>query len=418
MRARSLPIVALLPLTVMVAGCAATPSPAPTVGASPEPVRPPPVSALQPASPADVGMDPWLGRRIEAIVGTALREGVGSGAAVAVGRYGRLVHLSAHGLTKLAPDGARVADSTLFDLASLTKVVATTTAAMILEEEGRLQLDRPVAFYLGELTDSAKAPITVRMLLTHRGGLEAYAQLYLRIRGREAYLREINARPLRHEPGTETVYSDWDMVLLQLVIERITGQTLDAFVAERVFAPLRMRDTQFSPVRAPLSRVAATSADSMRGGLIHGVVHDGNAWAIGGVAGHAGLFSSARDLAVFAQMLLNGGWYGDVRILRAETIARWTAPQVPGSSRALGWDTPSGRSSAGRFAGPRAFGHTGFTGTSLWIDPERGLFVVLLTNRVHLGNENPRHVALRRDLADAVHAAVLDSPLLDWESRR
>lgn len=402
-----------------VGACApALPAVPPAPAAMPAPVRMSPVTVLEPAAPAAVGMEPRLNARLDEIIERALAERVGSGAALAVGRYGRLVHLSAHGLTKLAPDAARVTDSTLFDLASLTKVVATTTAAMILEEEGRLQLDRPVAFYLGEITDSAKAPITVRMLLTHQGGLEAYAQLYLRIRGREAYLREINERPLRHQPGTETVYSDWDMVLLQLVIERITGQTLDAFVAERVFGPLGMRDTEFSPVRAPLSRVAATSEDAMRGGLIQGEVHDGNAWAIGGVAGHAGLFSSVRDLAVFAQMLLNGGWYGDTRILRAETIARWTAPQGPGSSRALGWDTPSGRSSAGRFTGPRAFGHTGFTGTSLWVDPERGLFIVLLTNRVHLGNENPRHVALRRDIADEVQAAVLDAALLDWESRR
>lgn len=398
-----------------LAGCArAAPLPAPV----PEPARLPAVRVLSGAAPEEVGMDPRLPARVDSILTVALAEGVGSGAAVAVGRHGRLVHIAGHGLTKLGADAARVTDSTLFDLASLTKVVATTTAAMILEEEGRLQLDRPVAFYLPELTDSAKAPITVRMLLTHQGGLEAYAQLYLSMRGRDAYLRAINERPLRHEPGTQTVYSDWDMVLLQLVVERITGQTLDAFVTERVFRPLGMRDTEFSPVRAPLARVAAASEDRMRGGLIHGEVHDGNAWAIGGVAGHAGLFSSARDLAVFAQMLLNGGWYGDTRILRPETIARWTAPQGPGASRALGWDTPSGRSSAGRFFGPRSFGHTGFTGTSLWVDPERGLFVVLLTNRVHLGNENPRHVPLRRDLADAVQAAILDAPLVDWEVQR
>jgi CubicO group peptidase (beta-lactamase class C family) len=153
-------------------------------------------------------------------------------------------------------------------------------------------------------------------------------------------------------------------------------------------------------------------------GLIHGEVHDPNAWAIGGVAGHAGLFSSVYDLAIFAQMMLNGGFYDGVRILRPQTIARWTAPQVPASSRALGWDTPSDQSSAGRFFGPRSFGHTGYTGTSMWVDPDRGLFVILLTNRVNPTSENMKHVPLRRAVADAVQAAIMDAPLIDWEARR
>jgi CubicO group peptidase (beta-lactamase class C family) len=139
---------------------------------------------------------------------------------------------------------------------------------------------------------------------------------------------------------------------------------------------------------------------------------------MGGVAGHAGLFSSARDLAVLAQMLLNGGSYGGVRLLSPSTIARWTAIQGAGSSRALGWDTPSGQSSAGRFFSPRSFGHTGFTGTSLWVDPERSLFVILLANRVHYGSDNQRHVPLRRAVADAVQQAIVDAPLVDWEAVR
>jgi CubicO group peptidase (beta-lactamase class C family) len=404
-----------LSIGVLFAGCVpVAPPPVP----EPEPPRMTTPPMLTPAPPEDAGIDPRLNARLDSIVAVALAEDVGSGAAVAVGRFGKLVHFEGYGHTRSAADAPVVTDSTLFDLASLTKVVVTTTAAMILEQEGRLQLDRPVAFYLPEFSDSAKAEITVRMLLTHRGGLEAYAQLYTSIRGREAYLREINARPLRHPPGTETVYSDWDMILLQLVIERIAGRTLDVFARERIFAPLGMDDTQFSPVRAPLDRVAAASEDEMRGGLIHGEVHDGNAWGMGGVAGHAGLFSNAAELAVFSQMLLNGGAYGGERILRPETLARWTAPQNPGSSRALGWDTPSGRSSAGRYFGPRSFGHTGFTGTSLWVDPERGIFVIILTNRVHISNDNPRHTPLRRDLADAVQEAVLNAPLIDWEIQR
>jgi CubicO group peptidase (beta-lactamase class C family) len=178
-----------------------------------------------------------------------------------------------------------------------------------------------------------------------------------------------------------------------------------------------MRDTRFRPDPSLHARIAATEFDSARG-HIWGEVHDPNAWALGGVAGHAGLFSSARDLAVFAQLLLNGGEYGGVRILRPETVARWTTPGFVRSSRALGWDTPSRNSSAGRFFGPRSFGHTGYTGTSIWIDPERGLFVILLTNRVNPSGENQKHVALRRAVADAVQSAVVDAPLIDWEARR
>jgi len=147
---------------------------------------------------------------------------------------------------------------------------------------------------------------------------------------------------------------------------------------------------------------------------IHGIVHDENACALGGVAGHAGLFTSARDVAVFCQMLLNGGQYGGVRLIQPTTVARWTARQSSKSSRALGWDTPSDQSSAGRYFSPRSFGHTGFTGTSIWIDPERGIFVVLLTNRVDPTRANMRVEALRRDIADAVQSAILDAPLIEW----
>jgi CubicO group peptidase (beta-lactamase class C family) len=391
---------------------------------TPPPAIPPmaermaPVPVLTPDAPRVVGLDDALPATLDSLARSAIADRAASAVAIAVGRHGRLVHLRGYGTTDWAAGSGEVTDSTIFDLASVTKVVATTTAAMILEEEGRLSLDQRVAWYLPALTDTAKQAITVRQLLTHRGGFEAFAPLYRTIRGREAYLEQINARPLRNAPGTATVYSDWDLILMQAVIERITGEPLDAFVARRVFGPLGMRDTGYRPDPSLRPRIAATEVDTARGGLIWGEVHDPNAWAMGGVAGHAGLFGSARDLAVFAQMLLNGGWYGGARLLKPQTIARWTAPQGANSSRALGWDTPSGQSGAGRFFGPRSFGHTGYTGTSLWIDPERSLFVVLLTNRVNPTAENQKHVALRRAVADAVQAAITDAPAVDWEARR
>jgi CubicO group peptidase (beta-lactamase class C family) len=259
------------------------------------------------------------------------------------------------------------------------------------------------------------------MLLTHSGGLEAGAPLYRSARGLAEYVTQINARPVAAPPGTRTEYSDWDMVLLQAVIDRVAGMSLDQYADGHVFVPLGMRDTRFRPDtndRALRQRIAPTIEDSLRGGLLRGTVHDANAWAIGGVSGHAGLFSSARDLAVFAQMLLDGGTYNNVRILAPQTIARWTARQGAAASRALGWDTPAQGSSAGRYFSPRSFGHTGFTGTSIWIDPERGLFVVLLMNRVNVRGEATRHVQLRRDVSDAVQRAVLDAPLVEWEGLR
>jgi CubicO group peptidase (beta-lactamase class C family) len=327
-----------------------------------------------------------------------------------------------------------VTDSTKFDLASLTKVIAATTAAMILEEEGKLDLDRPVRDYLPELDAPDKATITVHDILTHRAGFVPFAPLWRDTRGNAAYLSQINARPLAYAPRDSTIYSDFDLILTGLIIERLSGQRLDVFLKQRVWEPLGMRDTGFNPLATTalredaectvafregdprLAHISATEVDTVfRRRLIHGIVHDENACALGGVAGHAGLFSSTRDLAVFAQMMLNGGEYNGVRILRPTTIARWTARQGANASRAIGWDTPSRNSSAGRHFSPRSFGHTGFTGTSIWIDPERSVFVILLTNRVNPTRQNSRHEPLRRAVADAVQRAILDAPLREWQ---
>jgi CubicO group peptidase (beta-lactamase class C family) len=412
--------IALLPAMVLVLGaCARTAVTAPTSPA-PSPARLTTVDSLVVASPAAVGFDAALPARLDSVVRLGLDQGAAPGAALAVGRFGRLVYLKGIGTTDYAAGAPTVDAATMYDLASLTKVVATTTAAMILEEEGKLDVSRTVQSYLPEFNAPDKATITVRMLLTHRGGLEAFAPLWKDTRGRADYLAKINARPLANPPGTKMVYSDWDFILMQDIIERITGTTLDAFVDARVFRPLGMTSTRFLPDTtdaALMRRIAPTELDSLRG-QIHGTVHDPNAWALGGVSGHAGLFSTARDLAIFVQMLQNGGSYKGTHILSPATIARWTATQDPHSSRALGWDTPSDVSSAGRYFSPRSFGHTGFTGTSIWVDPERGVFVVLLMNRVNPRGLATRHTQLRRDVADAVQSAIHDAPLIDWEARR
>ena len=402
-------------------------------GGTPSPARGP-AGALTPVAPMRAGMHPRLNAILDSIIETALLEGAAPGAALAVGRQGRIVHLRGYGRIDAAAGSAAVTDSTRFDLASLTKVVATTTAAMILEEEGRLALDRPVREYLPELDAPDKAAITVRQILAHKGGFIAGAPLWRDARGNAEFLRRINERPLAYAPGDSTIYSDWDMILAGIIVERITGQRLDAFLQQRVWGPLGMRDTGFNPLvpgslrddtecstgfsthHPLLLHIAATEVDTVyRRRQIHGIVHDENACALGGVAGHAGLFSSARDLAVFALLMLNGGEYRGVHIVQPATIARWTARQHPRWSRALGWDTPAAGSSAGRYFSPQSFGHTGFTGTSIWIDPQRNLFVVLLTNRVNPTRANVRHEPLRRAVADAAQSAIVDTPLREWQ---
>ena len=333
------------------------------------------------------------------------------GGVLAVGHRGSQAHLHAFGRLTYDADASPVSAGTIYDLASLTKVVATTTMAMILVDEGRLDLDRPVQELLPGFTGPGKEAVTVRHLLTHSSGLPALAPLYKEIRGRAAYLERIQAMDLESPPGSRSTYSDLGMILLGEILERIAGLPLEAFVRARVFAPLGMRDTQFRPSLELRPRIAPTEVDPWRGRLIHGEVHDENAFALGGVAPHAGLFGTAGDLARFAQMLLDGGTFEGRRIVSLETVALFTRRAgIPGSDRALGWDTKSAEgSSAGTLFSSRSFGHTGFTGTSLWIDPERKVFVILLTNRVHPTRENNLIREVRPAVADAV-VRVLTSP--------
>ncbi len=387
------------------------------------------------ADPVSVGMSAQGLARIDSIVQAAVADSVASAVTVAVGRHGRLVSLGAYG--ELAYGSGREATPTsIFDVASLSKVVGTTTATMLLVGEGTLDLDERVVAYLPWWSgdDPRKAEVTVRQLLLHRAGLPAFQRWFLEMEGPEAYKAAVAAEPLERDPGSATVYSDIGAMTLGWIIEEISGASLDAFLEERVFGPLGMRETRYTPASSLLSRIAATELDTTwRRALVWGTVHDENAHAMGGVAGHAGLFSTAVDLSVFARALLNGGSApacspatadgepcpvarpGVVELVPADVIAAFTARFDDTSSRALGWDTPEGRSSAGDYFTDRAYGHTGFTGTSIWIDPELDLWVVLLTNRVHPTRENQSHVSLRRAVHDAAALAITDK---DLELRR
>lgn len=401
----------IAPVLLLAAlACALQPGPDARVDVSASGIPPTLVRSL----PATAGFSHALIPRIDSIIAAAISDSATPGATIAVARHGQLVLLKGYGRTDWAESAPAANDSTIYDLASLTKVVAATTAAMILEEEGKLDLDRTVASYLAEYDMPDKRAITVRMLLTHTSGVRSNFPLWRDAKGRAGYLAAMAKHPLAFEPGAQASYTDWNMLLLQFVIERITGEMLDEFVGARVSGPLGMRDTHYNPPASLRSRIAPTETKDYRNGQVWGEVHDETAWALGGVSGNAGLFSSARDLAVFMQMMLNGGSYGDKRIVRPATIARWTAPQREDASRALGWDTPSSNSSAGCCFSARSFGHTGFTGTSIWADPEKGLFVVLLTNRVNPTRENQKIVPLRRAIADAVQ----ESAMFGWREAR
>jgi CubicO group peptidase (beta-lactamase class C family) len=390
----------------------------PAAPPKPAPVAPPITYIAPQVGLNNSGLDTALVSRLDKLVKDAMDEAVAPAVAIAVGRNGKIAYMKGYGhISWDIPSSPTVDTSTLFDLASVTKVVATTTMAMLMEEAGQLDLDRTVSSYLPEFNSPEKLGITVRQLLTHNSGLEAGGNTS-GASGREAYLRVINARPLEYQPGTRTIYSDWSMILLQLVMERISGKTLDVLAAEKIFRPLGMNDTQFNPPAHLRPRIAPTRVEDTNGGSRWGTVHDNNAYMMGGVAGHAGLFSTVRDLSLFSLMMLNGGEGANgVRIAKPSTIARWTARQGKESTRTLGWDTPDGGSSAGQFFSPWSYGHVGFTGTSLWIDPQKDLFVVILTNRVNPTMSNTRHVQLRRDVVDAVQQAVLGARIVNWEDR-
>ncbi len=291
--------------------------------------------------------------------------------------------------------------TTLWDLASLTKVVGMTSAMMQLVERSKVDLDAPVQRYLPEWTGPGKEKVTVRHLITHQSGLPAFKQYFKERVSTDSTLKLFLATPLDSAPGTAMVYSDIGAILLGKIVERTSGETLDGYLARHVFGPLGMRDTRYNPPVSFRPRIAPTEKDPWRGRHLVGEVHDENAFALGGVSGHAGLFSTAHDLDRLARAYLKGGTLGGARLARAETIKRFTTVADSAfSSRALGWDTPGTPSSAGHFIRRPAFGHTGFTGTSLWIAPQHDLYVMVLSNRVNPTREHSRVAAVRVAVAD------------------
>jgi beta-N-acetylhexosaminidase len=344
-----------------------------------------------------------LGKVLDALIPQQMDKRVFPGTSIAIGHRGRLVQKS-YGKFDYSASSLAVTTETIYDLASLTKVVTATTLAMQLFEDGRLKLEHPVSRFFPSFSTEEKDKVTVRHLLTHSSGLPAHLPLYKELKGKRAFVQRILQLPLESEPGTKAVYSDLGIILLGDILEKVTGKPLDQLAREQIFRPLGMTHSLFNPGGSSRSKIPPTENDPWRGHLLQGEVHDENAYAMGGVSAHAGLFGNSGDLAIFCQMLLNGGIYDHRRIVRRSTVETFTARQnfPQGSSRTLGWDTPSEGSSAGSLLSPSSFGHTGFTGTSIWIDPSRELFIILLTNRVHPTRESQAIQEVRRLLADAV----------------
>jgi uncharacterized protein YbbC (DUF1343 family) len=374
-----------------------------------KPARTEDVPRLPAADPADVGLDAAKLGQIDTAVQEGIEQGRLPGAVVLVVRQGKIPFRKAYGLRSKQPAEVRMTADTVFDLASLTKPIATATSVMLLLEQGKLGLTDRVSRHLPEFAQNGKEHITVEHLLLHTSGLLADNPVADYKDGRKKALERIcQLRPLA-EPGAKFVYSDVNFIVLGELVARISGAALDAFARKHIFEPLGLRETTFRPDKTLAERAAPTEKRDDH--WMRGEVHDPRAYLLGGVAGHAGLFSTADDLAVFVQMILNRGSYAGQRILKPETVRLMTTPRpVPGGRRALGWDVRTAFSSnRGNGFSADSFGHTGFTGTSIWIDPDKQTAVIFLSNRVHPDGKGQIN-RLRGRVASLVAASILAGP--------
>jgi beta-glucosidase-like glycosyl hydrolase/CubicO group peptidase (beta-lactamase class C family) len=344
-------------------------------------------------------------KQVDKLMQNAIRDSIFPGGVLLIAKDGNIISEQSYGHFTYNVSSKEVSPSTLYDLASLTKVIATTTAVMICIDRGLINLDDKVVKYFPQFGVNGKDKITVRNLLLHNSGFTAFRTFYKNFSKPEEVINEIFSAKLEYETGTKTVYSDFGFITLAKIIEKVSKKSFDKFCNDEIFIPLGMRDTKFSPSESEKNRIAPTELDTYwRKRLVHGTVHDENSALLNGVAGHAGLFSNAKAISFLLQMLLQKGFYQGQQFIKSETVELFTKRNSLSSSRALGWDTKTddGTSSAGKLFSMNSFGHTGFTGTSVWIDPDRNLFVILLTNRVYPTRANTKHIKFRRILHEAV----------------
>jgi serine-type D-Ala-D-Ala carboxypeptidase len=377
-------------------------------------------SVLHPSSAKGAGMLEAPLQEIDQIMNKAISEKVMPGAVAFVARGGKIVKQTAYGYAAEYVDDSftkmenpiPMKEDTIFDLASISKLF-TSTAAMILYEKGRFKLDDPVAKYIPEFAQNGKDKVTIKQLLTHTSGFEPDIPLYSLGNSREERLQLVFSHPLTNQPGTTYTYSDLNMITLGALVERLTGEREDVFVKEHITGPLGMKDTMYNPPAALKNRIAATEFEPwMNRGLVWGSVHDENAWSLDGVAGHAGVFSTAKDLAKLAEIFINEGKYGGKRILAPETVKLMLQDYnsaFPGDNHGLGWELEQGWYMDALSDG-NTFGHTGYTGTSIVISPKNKTVAILLTNRVHptrnTVSTNQTRRLFARQVADSIPVLI------------
>jgi beta-N-acetylhexosaminidase len=349
---------------------------------------------------------------VDSLINASIADSAFPDAVLLIQIEGKVIHEKAFGYYTYDPSSGKVSVNTMYDLASLTKVIATTTATMLCYDRGLFKLDDKIAKYFPQFGVNGKENVTIRNLLVHDSGLRPDIPSYRAfdsVKNKEqGVMNEIFNDSLVYPTGTKMVYSDLNFILMGKIIEKVTGTSLDKFCERNIFKPLGMNSTMFNPPNSLVYRIAPTEYDNYwRYRQIRGTVHDETSQLLGGVAGHAGLFSTAGDLAKLLQMLLNKGIYKSRRYIKASTVEMFIKRESDLSSRALGWDTKSSRySSAGHLFSDSSYGHTGFTGTSVWTDPTRNLFVIFLTNRVYPTRKNLKILSMRPELHDAVIEAL------------
>lgn len=342
--------------------------------------------------------------KIDSVIVHAINDSAFPGAVVLVSKGGEVIYEKGFGNFTYDESSSKVSTTTIYDIASLTKVIATTTAAMICIDRNLFKLDEPVYKHIPDFSENGKENILIKNLLLHNSGLPGWKKFYDKNLDADSIIKNIYAIKPEYPAGTKAIYSDLGIIVLGKLIETVTKKRLDQFCNKEIFFPLRMNNTFFNPPDSVKYRIPPTELDNYwRNKLIQGEVHDETSSLLGGVAGHAGLFSTANDLSKLCQLLLDEGKINGNQFIQRETIILFTRRYSSQSTRAFGWDTKSEiKSSAGSKFGKKSFGHTGFTGTSIWIDPERQLFVVFLTNRVYPSRENKKIISVRPKLHDAV----------------
>lgn len=346
---------------------------------------------------------------VDGVIEKAIIDSAFPGAVLLAAKDGEILHEKAYGNYTYDPTSPKVELNSIFDLASVSKVVGTTTAAMMLIDRGKLNLNDKVIKYLPEFNNHGKENITIKNLLLHNSGLAPFKKYYDMYSTSSEVINDIMNLSPEQEPGTKYVYSDLGMITLQQVIERISGKSLDKYLDQNLFKPLGMNSTMYNPPPKLKEKCMPTELDDFwRMRQLQGEVHDERAYMLNGVAGHAGLFSTAHDLAIFLQMLLQKGSYQGKQHIKPETVELFIKKQSDQSSRGIGWDTKSPEgSSAGQYFSLLSYGHTGYTGTSVWTDPTKNLFVIFLTNRVYPTRNNSKLFRVRPLVHDAIYKAVI-----------